>query len=107
MQLKLKMAELLQKMEWWSKDNKIWKEIWKWVISTLYSPTTVGEGHYFCREIFMGLKLTHWYGRSRFLQEVILGVCVCIKLDCEWGKIKRENYFGEIQKRSLAVSTRY
>lgn len=42
---------------------------------------------------------------SRFLQEVILGVCVCIKLDCEWGKIKRENYFGEIQKGSLAVST--
>ena len=35
---------------------------------------------------------------SWFLQEVILGVCLCIKPDCEWGKIKKENYFGEIQK---------
>ena len=35
------------------------REIWQWVISILYSPPTVCEGHYFCREIFMGLKLTH------------------------------------------------
>ena len=61
MQLKSKMAELPQKMEWWQKVNKIGEEIWQWVISTLLSPTTVGEEYNFCREIFMGLKLTHWY----------------------------------------------
>ena len=35
---------------------------------------------------------------SRFLHEVIRAICVCIKLDCEWGKIKREKYIGEIKK---------
>ena len=61
MQLKSKIAELRQKMEWWQKVNKIGKEIWQWVISTLLSPTTVGEEYNFRREIFMGLKLTHWW----------------------------------------------
>ena len=35
---------------------------------------------------------------SWFLLEVICAICLCIKLDCEWGKMEREKYFGEIQK---------
>ena len=37
---------------------------------------------------------------SRFLHEVICAICVCIKLDCEQGKIKREKCIGEIKKKS-------
>ena len=44
------------------KGQQDWEqEIWQWVISTLFSPTTLGEEYNFCREIFMGLKLTHWW----------------------------------------------
>lgn len=37
---------------------------------------------------------------SRFLHEVICAICVCTKLDCEWGKIKRENTLVKLKKRS-------